>query len=324
MLGQPLLSKSAAAAAQCIGSQGAEHAGLCADVGESAITVVAIEQVLAALQARWTARDLDALVGAICVFGQRSGLYIEVDVVADEEVEVAVFVVVEKCAAGVPAQAILEQASLLGYVGKSAVAVVAEERILAVVADEEIVPAVVVVVAHAAGLAPAAAGEAGLECDVGKRAVAIVFEEMANRLLAFGKAFEAPAVDEENVDPVVVVVVEEGRAAACGFKQIFVAMLAAEDGLDVEAGFFGHVGELHAKRRACDGRRQAFGGRASRGFVDLARVAGGLLRRRCLLPERGPRQMQNIFERQNKRSPGERLQESTAAEVGKMQNLRSP
>ena len=148
----------------------------------------------------------------------------------------AVFVVVEKSAAGVPAQAILQQAGLFGDVGEGAVAVVAEQRVLAVVADEEIVPAVVVVVAHAAGLAPAGAGEAGLEGDVGKRAVAIVLEEMADRLLAFGKAFEAPAVDEEDVDPVVLVVVKEGGAAAGGFKQVFVAVLAAEDGLDVEAG----------------------------------------------------------------------------------------
>ena len=261
MLGQPVLSRSAAPQLKRIGSQRAPHAGLFADVGESAVAVVAVEQVLAALEARRPARDLDALVGAVRVFGQRRGLYIEVDVVADEEIEVAVFVVVEKRAARVPAQAILQQASLLCHFGKSAVAVVAEERVLAVVADEQIVPAVVVVVAHAAGLAPAGAREAGLQCDIGECAVAIVLEEMANWLVAFGKAFEPPAVDEENVDPVVLVVVEKGCAAARGFKQIFVAVLAAEDGLDVEAGFFGHVDKLHAERRARHGRRSALWGR---------------------------------------------------------------
>ena len=97
----------------------------------------------------------DALVGAVGVFGQRGGLEVEVDVVADEEVEVAVLVVVEEGAAGVPAQAVLEEAGLFGDVGEGAVAVVAVEGVLAVVADEEVVPAVVVVVADAAGLAPA-------------------------------------------------------------------------------------------------------------------------------------------------------------------------
>jgi hypothetical protein len=64
---------------------------------------------------------------------------------------------------------------------------------------------------------------------------------MADRLLALGKAFETPAVDEKNVDPVVLVVVEESRAAAGGFKQVFVAVLAAEDGLYVEAGLLGDI-----------------------------------------------------------------------------------
>jgi hypothetical protein len=56
---------------------------------------------------------------------------------------------------------------------------------------------------------------------------------MADRLLALGKAFEAPAVDEENVYPVVVVVVKKGGAASGGFKEIFVAMFAAKDCLYV-------------------------------------------------------------------------------------------
>ncbi len=47
------------------------------------------------------------------------------------------------------------EAGLGGDVGEGAVAVVAVEDILAVVADEEIVEAVVVVVADAAALAPA-------------------------------------------------------------------------------------------------------------------------------------------------------------------------
>jgi hypothetical protein len=70
---------------------------------------------------------------------------------------VAVAVVVDEGAAGVPAnlRAGLDQAGLLGDVGEGAVAVVAIERVLAVVGDEEIVVAVVVVVADAAGLAPA-------------------------------------------------------------------------------------------------------------------------------------------------------------------------
>ena len=84
---------------------------------------------------------------------------IEVDVVGDEQVEVAVAIVIDKSAAGVPAsfRAGLNQSRLFGYIGERAVAVIAIERVLAVVSDEEIVVAVVVVIADAAGLAPTGA-----------------------------------------------------------------------------------------------------------------------------------------------------------------------
>ena len=118
-----------------------------------------------------------------------------------------------------------------GDVGEGAVAVVVVEDVLAVVGDEEIVEAVVVVVADAAGLAPAGfVLEAGAVGDVGEGAVAIVFEEMAAGLLAGGEAFETPAVDEEEVQPAVVVVVVEGDAAAGGFEEVLVGELAAVDG----------------------------------------------------------------------------------------------
>ena len=80
---------------------------------------------------------------------------------------------------------------------------------------------------------------------------------MADGLVALGKAFEPPPVHEKDVEPVVLVVVEEGRAAAGGFEQILVAMFAAEDGLDVQAGFFRHIDKLHAQRRSGHRREAA-------------------------------------------------------------------
>jgi hypothetical protein len=137
-------------------------------------------------------------------------------------------VVVDEGAACVPADlwAWLDEAGGLGDVGEGAVAIVAVERVLAVVGDEEIVEAVVVVVADAAGLAPAGfVFEAGADRYIGKGAVAIVFEEMAMRLLALGESFEAPAVDEKEIEPAIVVVVVEGEAAAGGLKQILVLLI---------------------------------------------------------------------------------------------------
>jgi hypothetical protein len=116
-----------------------------------------------------------------------------------------------------------------------------------------------------------------------------------------------PAVHQENVYPVVLVVVKEGGAAACSLKQIFVAVLAAEDGLHVESGFLGYIRELDAERRTDNWRHQAFGRWSNRCFVGLAGVGGGVLRLGSLLAIRRLRQAQHIFQRQDDGGPGERL-----------------
>jgi hypothetical protein len=59
---------------------------------------------------------------------------------------------------------------------------------------------------------------------------------MTGWLLAFWKALETPAVDEEDIHPVVLIVVEEGGTAPGGFEEIFVAVFAAEYRFRMEAG----------------------------------------------------------------------------------------
>jgi hypothetical protein len=86
--------------------------------------------------------------------------------------------------------------------------------------------------------------QARADGDVGEGAVAIVLEEAAMRLLALGKSFQPPAVDQKQIEPSVVVVVVEGQAAAGGFKQILVLEFAAVDGLPGKAGFGGDLNKL--------------------------------------------------------------------------------
>src|SRR5580658_3920192 len=162
----------------------------------------------------------------------------------------AVFVVVDPGAAGVPARfgAGLEEAGAFGDVGEGAIAVVVVEDVLPVVGDEEIVVAIVIVVADAAGLSPASADvEAGTFGDIGESAVAIIFEEAAVGFFALGESLEAPPVHKEDVEPAIVVVVIEGEAAASGFEKIFVFTDAAEDGFDVEARAFDDIDEGNAE-----------------------------------------------------------------------------
>ena len=62
-----------------------------------------------------------------------------------------------------------------------------------------------------------------------------------------GKPSKPPAVDEENVEPAVVVVIVESDAAARGLEQVLVLMLAAENCFGVQAGFLGDVDEGDAE-----------------------------------------------------------------------------
>src|ERR1700722_12041386 len=165
----------------------------------------------------------------------------------------AVTVVVDERTAGVPAclGTGLDKACLLGDVGKGTVTVVLIKRVLAVVGHEEIIVTIVVVVADATGLSPAGfVLQAGACRYIGKGAIAIVLEKMTARFLPGGKAFESPAVDEEEIEPAIGVVVVEGESAAGGFEQIFVGLLAAVDSLGGKACLLHNVSEADAQGRS--------------------------------------------------------------------------
>src|SRR6185503_715057 len=108
--------------------------------------------------------------------------------------------------------------------------------------------AVVVVVAGARALTPAALCEPGLRGDIFERAVTPVPVEMIRRLLPFGKAFERGAVDEEDVGPSVRVVVEHGGAAAGRLEQVLVRLLPAEYRRHRQTGFARDVLEREPER----------------------------------------------------------------------------
>src|SRR5262249_9575861 len=133
------------------------------------------------------------------------------------------------------------------HVGESSVTVVVIENVLAKVGDEEIFVAVVVVVADADALSPAGVTYTCFCSDIGESSIAIVAKKMRNRLAARRKSFQTRAINQKNVEPSVVVVVIEGDAASGSFKQIFIFVLAAEDGFRVQAGLAGNVEEGYAE-----------------------------------------------------------------------------
>src|SRR5882724_1684748 len=134
-----------------------QYAGFRRNIREGSIAVIVEQNIFAAIETRWATRDFQSFIETRAAFRRRDGLDVEIDVVGDEQVEMAVTVVVEEGAAGIPARELTASGSdarMFGNVGEGAVAVVAEERAVAPIRDEKIVMAIVVVVADAAALPP--------------------------------------------------------------------------------------------------------------------------------------------------------------------------
>src|SRR5947209_17931148 len=114
----------------------------------------------------------------------------------------SVAVVIEKRTAGVPSfqpgPGAGRNAGLGGHICKGPIAIVAVQRAIAPIGDEEIFMAVVVVVSCADALSPACPCQAGLQCDICERSVPVVLIQPADRLGTLGKRrLEACSIDKE-------------------------------------------------------------------------------------------------------------------------------
>ncbi len=151
----------------------------------------------------------------------RGGLvrHVVVNVAGDEEIEAAVAVVVSPGCAGGPVAE--RHACFFGDVGEGAVVVVVIEAVLAEVADVDVGPAVVVIVGDGDADTPALVGNAGFFGDVGEGAVVIVVKERSFGCGGFsGQGVGGGAVDEIDVEPAIVVVVDEADAGAVGLDDV--------------------------------------------------------------------------------------------------------
>src|SRR5580704_15290356 len=102
------------------------------------------------------------------------------------------------------------------------------QAVLPVTGDVEVFPSVIVVIAHADALAPSCRRETCLGSYIGESSVVVVVVEMVGRGFSVGKSFESCSVDEEDVGPSVVVVVEDGNASAGSFDDVFFCGEATE------------------------------------------------------------------------------------------------
>src|SRR6185437_6719222 len=93
--------------------------------------------------------------------------------------------------------------------------VVVVKPVLAVVADKQVGPTVVVVIGNRASVAPAIVGHAGLRRDIGKRAIVVVMEERGvRRIFLAVQRIESRSVHKIDIEPAVVIVIDEAYAGA--------------------------------------------------------------------------------------------------------------
>jgi len=188
-----------------------------AHFGEGAVAIVVVEEAGGGLEDSRHAVIVvaDLVAAAFELFD--AGV---VDEAADEEVELAIIVVIEPDGAGGPAWS--GEPGFFGDVSERAVLVVFVQDAFAVGGDEQVRPAVVVVIPDGDAHAEVGAGDADFFGDVGEAAVAIIFVEGVADGLGGGRRpkIAGAAVDEEDVHPAVVVEVEKCDAGAEGFGEI--------------------------------------------------------------------------------------------------------
>src|SRR5207253_1784941 len=140
-----------------------------------AVAIVVEELNRAGGEAARTAIHRHALPGAVRILtGLRKLIESGIEVVCDEEIEMAVAIVVEPRTSRAITGGIAMEARLFGHIRKGPVAIVSVEYVLAVVGDEQVLESVVVVVADRDRRSPPGSQQSGLGGDVGEGAIAVV------------------------------------------------------------------------------------------------------------------------------------------------------
>src|SRR6266567_688208 len=91
-----------------------------------------------------------------------------------------------------------------------------------IVADKQVEMAVAIIVHDANALPPTVSHQPSFFGDIRKGSIVIVSEKVIGRFRSFGKLAQPPTVDQEYIQPAVVVVIEKRHAPPCGGqKEVF-------------------------------------------------------------------------------------------------------
>lgn len=143
----------------------------------------------------------------------------------------------------------MPQAGFTRHVGEGAITVIVQQYVVSPESDEQVDESIVVVISGADPLPPANQADSSLLGDVGERSVVVVAVEMTGRFLSLEKAFQPAAVNHENVRPAVVVEVESGHAAARGFDNVALGLVATVFGFGSQAGVLRNVDKVNFGRQ---------------------------------------------------------------------------
>src|SRR5271165_1463107 len=124
-------------------------------------------------------------------------------------------VVIEPRATRAPANLFIIETCLARHVCKRAITIVAEQDVVSPKAAEQIVPAIVVVIAYAYTGLPTRPSDSGFLRNVSKRSVPIVLIQVRSGRGAGGPlGVQSRSVGQIDIEPAVAVVIKEGQPAA--------------------------------------------------------------------------------------------------------------
>src|SRR5206468_8653224 len=159
-----------------------------------------------------------------CLSGRGRVRQVELLIAGDEQVEVAVTIVIEERAARAPVRAWSGYPRPLRYIGETALAVVAVKDIRPPVGDVEVIETVVVEVGHADAISPSRMRYLGGGCHVFEATIPNIAVQAIGRGTPL-KPLEPRAVHEKNVLATIVVVIEEGNSGAIGLNNVLLRRL---------------------------------------------------------------------------------------------------
>src|ERR1700751_4788374 len=189
--------------------------GLGTHVGKGAVAIVVKKPAWT-----WFEDFRNAVVMTARRIESAAGIFVELSKLTDEEIESPIVIVIEPDRARGPAPT--RYARFFGDVSKCSIAVVAIENIAPPLRDVNVWKAIVVVVAPSYSPSIAAAGHTSLIGHVGKGSVTVIAIQRIEKRRLRRIKIRLAAVDQVNVQPAVVVVIEKGApGSACLGQMLF-------------------------------------------------------------------------------------------------------